>query len=368
MTNQRTFQVDSVPVCREKLRNAKGLHEILVAMKAHGVEGSGMNTTHPMFDPRMNPFLGAIHQAYQTHFPLVLSPDDVWTTIAQGFAMHVNENAEALRERFVGHEGKKDIVVDIPYSKGDPNLPWGNILAEFSRVLGENLGPKQRDLVVSNFSTTGVIEKAASEIVLMGAMQKYFGYVGRTLCGIPEITLLGTPEDWQSVKDRASALSEYDLGWWTEHLIPHLDQFVRASKGDVEKEFWKRIYKIEGGSGGPYISGWAVDLFPYFTKGSNGVKYVESPVRNRFLGGGNTSRFHGATTDVFPMGMTRVPWKWDYLGTMFDMEFLGGFVGISQDPDTFAVRPVLAWAVRDTTAEAPKVHRERGSFLPEFEF
>ena len=53
------------------------------------------------------------------------------------------------------------------------------------------------------------------------------------------------------------------------------------------------------------------------------------------------------------MGLTRVAWDWNYLGTMFDMEFLGGFVGYTQDPDTYALRPALGWAVRDTKAPTP---------------
>ena len=31
----------------------------------------------------------------------------------------------------------------------------------------------------------------------------------------------------------------------------------------------------------------------------------------------------------------------------FDMEFLGGFVGVGQDEETLAVRPEIGWAVRE---------------------
>ncbi|MFN6483910.1 MULTISPECIES: DUF4419 domain-containing protein [unclassified Nostoc] len=31
------------------------------------------------------------------------------------------------------------------------------------------------------------------------------------VCGIPEITLLGTVEDWQSISDRVQIMAEYDL-------------------------------------------------------------------------------------------------------------------------------------------------------------
>lgn len=41
----------------------------------------------------------------------MLTPDAIWLTLAQGFALHVNENAEALRDRFVRHDGRKTLVV-----------------------------------------------------------------------------------------------------------------------------------------------------------------------------------------------------------------------------------------------------------------
>src|SRR5262245_50441118 len=40
-----------------------------------------------------NAFLRAVHAAYALHYPLVLTPDAVWLSIAQGFAAHVNVNA-----------------------------------------------------------------------------------------------------------------------------------------------------------------------------------------------------------------------------------------------------------------------------------
>ena len=362
-----TFKVSPVKMNREAIGKAVSPADLFIRANEHGVEGLGVNTTHDLYLAHMNPFVGTIHRAYSDHYPLVLSPDDVWTVIAQGFATHVNENAEALRSRFVAHEGTVDLVVDLPFAKGGANNPWETALATFSERIAAHVGTKQRDLVVGNFTTTGPVERASSEIVLMGAMKKFFGYVGRTLCGIPEITLLGTPADWKSVRDRASAMGEYDLAWWTKSLIPVLDQFVAASQGNVEKAFWEGMYKVSHESGGPHISGWVNNLFAYHAEGYNGVSYVKTPVRNPYFGE-RMSRSHGPTTDAFPMGMCRVPWKWNYLGTMFDMEFLGGFAGIAQDPETRAVRPALAWAVRDPSARTPpKEKLVRGS-LPDFEF
>ncbi|MBC8138507.1 MAG: DUF4419 domain-containing protein, partial [Fibrella sp.] len=59
----------------------------------------------------LHSFVDAALTAFNFHHPLVLSPDMIWLLIAQGFALHVNANAEAMRHRFVAHEGKKDILI-----------------------------------------------------------------------------------------------------------------------------------------------------------------------------------------------------------------------------------------------------------------
>jgi hypothetical protein len=41
---------------------------------------------------------------------------------------------------------------------------------------------------------------------------------------------------------------------------------------------------------------------------------------------------------------------WNYLGIRFDYEFLAGFVGVTQDARTLAIRPKIGWAVRPAAA------------------
>ena len=76
-------------------------------------------------------------------------------------------------------------------------------------------------------------------------------------CGIPEITLEGTVEDWKVLREKALSLGDYGLQWWVEALEPVLDQFVAAASGSIDREFWCRIWPI------PYVTGWILTLFPY---------------------------------------------------------------------------------------------------------
>ena len=199
-----TFAVSDVPVARDRKAPldrqatlAKLLHQPVEALS----EGAG-RLVHAS---DANAFAEAVQIAFIEHRPLVLSPDAVWLCLANGFALHVNEHHAALRERFVRHEGRLELVVNRPdFELGRPN-PWPEVFAAFGGAIAAHVG-KLRDLVVADFSTTGPVERAASEIALMDGFQAYFEYVMRIGCGIPSITLLGTPDDWRSIRARAATL------------------------------------------------------------------------------------------------------------------------------------------------------------------
>lgn len=283
-----------------------------------------------------NPFVGAAHLAFAEHYPLTLSPDDVWLCIAQGFAAHVDLHAENLRHHFVQHEGQAEItVIRDNFVKGSPTNDWQGVFGEFSNQIAKFVG-KKRDLVVADFSTTGAVEKAASEVVLMSAMKHYFKYVVLTRCGIPSITLLGTPDDWRSVRVRAGVLAEFGLEHWTRWLLPALDQFVAAAEGNADRAMWSSFYKYESRSGGDTVSGWINALFPYLRERGN-TKLVPNP---DIAGRG----FHGPTLASFASGMSIAPFTWQYLGTPYPMDFAAGFVAVSYQGG--GVRPAIGWAVR----------------------
>jgi uncharacterized protein DUF4419 len=58
----------------------------------------------------------------------------------------------------------------------------------------------------------------------------------------------------------------------------------------------------------------------------------------------------GFSAGSFPIGLAKVPFRWNYLERFFDMEFLGGFVGVAQDQETLTLRPEIGWAVREASA------------------
>ncbi len=74
--------------------------------------------------------------------------------------------------------------------------PWSEVLDDFSSQIRRHVGDKTHDLLTLTFSTTGPVERAAAQIVLMNCFKDYFVPFMTILCGIPSITLEGTVDDW----------------------------------------------------------------------------------------------------------------------------------------------------------------------------
>lgn len=332
-----TFPVEAVKRGQRKHQSAT-LASTLKKLVNRKIEAGGSNASDPFIAWGAHPLLGAVHLAYDGHYPLILRPDDVWLALTQGLALHIEANAEMLRKQFVSHEGQATLVVRRDaFVKGSSENNWPGAFSEFSDQIAAYIG-KKRDLIVQLFSTTGPIERAASEIVLMDAMKSYFRYEVHTLCGIPEITLLGTPDDWKSIHRRVEVFTEFDLGWWTANILPVLDEFIAASEGSVNKDFWKFIYKDEHGSGNASITGWINTLFPYIQDWHT-KQYTVRNVRMR-------DWRDGPANDKFPSGVSKVPFLWKYFEQQFEMEFLGGFVGVAQN-EAGVIYPAIGWGVCD---------------------
>jgi hypothetical protein len=136
-------------------------------------------------------------------------------------------------------------------------------------------------------------------------------------------------------------LGEFDLSWWTDALLPIVSEFVDASKGKIDTTFWENIYKRNDSSGGPHITGWITQLFPY-------VQLHGKTARNSQIGKDQSKRrscFDGMTSDQFPSGLSVAPFVWEYYADNLPMEFVGGFLGVKQEDD-LSLKPALGWAVR----------------------
>ncbi len=281
-------------------------------------------------------FFKGMYKAYADHRPFVLSPDMVWLLICQGFARHVNAQPEKMRDYFVNFSGRLSLVVHVneEFTLDNPDAPWETVFPQFTEQIGKYTGGELIELLTSDFSTTTAIEKVASEITIMESMKSYFEYVLVMVgCGIPEITLTGTTQDWQKVLDKTRRLAKYDLAWWTSELEPILKGFVKASQGKVDKGFWKEMFKYHTLKkyGAPTIvDGWIVRFFPY---DKDGKRFNLKEIRKM---------------DALPDEIVKVDLT--YIDVIEDkkipLELWAGFVGLDQDAEHFTLTPKIGWMLR----------------------
>jgi hypothetical protein len=367
-----TFAVDPVTIGQELLPTEKAYVSI---EKLLGTAIESCDTYHVdvVEQPGFHSLIAAAHLAYQHHFPLVLSPDVLWLTLVQGLANHVNNHAEEMRSRLVPHEGEKLIQVRRDdFVKGSPENPWPEVWPHFSSAIKKSIGLENHTLILNDFSTTGPTERAASEVVLMDCVQSYFDYEFHTLCGIPEITLEGTVEDWEKIHQKVKQLEQFDFKWWTDDVRQITAEFVQAAKGHPNQPFWQAAYKQQHSSGGPYTNGWLMRLLPYLKE-----RYYKSDCftpwqttrRNPWVGKSLLQKaglFEGVTDSQLPASASQVPFVWEYLETKFNYQFIAGVLTVAQDKESRAIRPRIGWAVRQTRQDM-KRHGNMGCQLVEEE-
>ncbi len=294
-------------------------------------------------------FISGMREAYWHHRPITLSPDMIWVLIAQGFSHYVNANAEALRDRMVDFEGKKELtcICDV---ESIEQIDWEKTVDSFSIKIAENTKGDIAEIIKADFSTTTQIERIASEITLMSAVKDYFVFTAAMIgCGIPYVVLEGTPNDWQRVYDKAMQLRDYDLEWWIDELEPVLRQIVASSKGEVDKRFWRNMFRVHTKEvyGSPEcLDGWMAKFFPY-------DRYEERlPLDTLYLN----------NIDRLPDEMVKVDARVFNMTTGEDIpvELWAGFVGLAQNNENYMLTPKMGWMVRvkDVGNEVQKLKME----------
>jgi hypothetical protein len=170
-----------------------------------------------------------------------------------------------MRHLFVTHEGKKELILEVPPIPLS-EIDAGNFALRMTCLVEENIvDPKLRAWIMPNFTTTKDTDRAVAAIVKMGTLQRYFEYVMSRGCGFPSVTLLGKKRDWEDMLRRVRELHRYgeEAKEWSLLLIPLIENMIKSfDSPDSEevKNFWLRACYKAGidGSGADIetISGW----------------------------------------------------------------------------------------------------------------
>ena len=303
-----------------------------------------------------NPLIAAAFLAFKQHYPLVLSPDMIWLTILQGVAQHVQNNAESLRKRLVRHETKIELVVQTNLNSLPANdLEMLMVAGEFVTRISQHVPVDKQFLFQTQFSTTSDIDRIAASVALMDTFQPYFDYVLMCICGIPSVTLEGSPEDWSLLKSKVECLgaTDLELSWWTKHLVPLCDQFVRAACGDIDRGHWQNLCKITASYGTEDLNGWLLEFIPYVRRSKSEPATLRNPVlelpdfEDPAPEDGASDKITSCTSDMLPSGLSRVPVKFmrpNSAGAE-TLEFVAGLVGVTQSSVDLSLRPLTGWAI-----------------------
>lgn len=293
-------------------------------------------------------FYKTLVDAYANHQSVTLSPDMVWLVICQGFARYVNAHAEELRPKLVNHEGKMDLVIETDKDLMTEEIDWPILINDFASQIDKHTKDNIAKTIVSDFSTTGSVERVASQITLMESVKSYFEYIVEYIaCGIPSITLDGSVEDWKRVREKTMQLKKYGLEKWIDSLDPILKEFILAADGKPNQIFWKSMIKkqsvdrLAGGGCSPEmptkLDGWLLKLFP----DENGVTLEEI-----------------SHTKDMPTEYVRVSFYYQVInpddGTIISrtpMELWAGFVGAKIDNENNMVTPMIGWFVSETKGD-----------------
>ena len=310
-------------------------------------------------------FFQTIVRAYAEHRPLVLSPDMVWLLISQGFARYVNAHSDELRDQIVSHTEKMDLVVETTKNLLYEDADWKKLIAGFAAQINEYTKGDVAKTITADFTTTGVTERIVSQVTLMETVKTYFDYVVHYMgCGIPSITLMGTPQDWQKVLEKTEQLEKYGMGDWFKSLKPILTEFIKASEGKPNQAFWQNMVKKENPDKlvgnkvcdfrkPTVLDGWMLKLFP----DENGLTLDQVPHIHEMPSERVYVDFRYQVIDI-ANGNVIVDTP---------MELIAGYIGTEVDTLTHALTPKMGWMVRqiesnEKIVESLKKKAEEDSF------
>jgi hypothetical protein len=168
----------------------------------------------------------------------------MWIVIMLFFSKYANDNAEQLREAFVHHEGKMNLVV---HTLVEDESDWDDFFEGIIRAIRDKTVKGVTENLECDFTSTDQFSTVLSTAIVMNTLKNYFNYlILRGGCGIVNIHMGGTLEDWEKLEKKLSYLRQFDVNGklksYVDRLLPVLEQFTETYKGHPHIEFWNNLY------------------------------------------------------------------------------------------------------------------------------
>lgn len=256
-----------------------------------------------------NGFLAALHASFAEHLPLRIDPDDIWLVFLSQVSLLINKYPEKYRDSFVNIQESNEIIVRhdgllLDESVTTSSTKWEEIFPVFEKEMNKRM---KIDMNLK-FTTTTNVRYTASQIMIMGSMKNYFQYVVQTCCGIPEVRIGGSVEDWSSLKHKINDICTRIFSKdWKPKFGNFIEESIKVINGNPDPDFWEKLYHFDGGGGsgtGPSTTGYVNNLFPLDKEGGLGLSF-------------NNKR----STETFPELTGYVPFIWEYFKGPFTKTF-----------------------------------------------
>ena len=379
---------DEIPCCKTQLDEAN-LSEILKSICGGRMPHTSMKFSTRVVQPYglqgmfQHALVSAVHTAWVGNYPLVLTPDVIWTAIQQGYAKNgsftgpdktsVPDTNTATGPVSISTSSTQSLRIQVGSNALGTDNYWHDVFQGFSKKIKE----ADPSTCTPSFSTSDPQERAVAHLSLMNACG-YAGYVYEPTYGIPTITVTGTKEDWTLLCDNALTLASKctNAQDWSEVLKPVLDQFISAASGEFDQKFWRSIYHCFGVKYKNTLntfgaveeqfaesSGWIFALLPFLRVAgiefaynydmnvSKYLKQIKDHVQNDTPVNISYIQQPGIRSDFIPSGIVTTFATYDDLKNCIggnyrpQSKFYSGFMVVGQEDQTMAIHPEIGWAV-----------------------
>ena len=234
-------------------------------------------------------FLSAVVHSYNNHYILQTCPDDWWYTIicqisstieragdrtGSGYRSKSEEKLK-LGQFLASHEVRDPLkarMSGVPLREFDYSSVFGDVAEQ---IKGSVTVPELAEVVQADFSTSTPSHVLESEITLRSAIQNHFQFEIYFMCGIPQVEMMGTEDDWRKLKTKFLRLKDILapveenfvlFGNWWNNVETILKKLIDTYVGKPDREWWSRIfYKEKAWDSGPpvdwYLRGWFITDF-----------------------------------------------------------------------------------------------------------
>ena len=298
-----------------------------------------------------NGLLNTIFHAYNEHIPIKFRPDDIWLSILISCGKYICANYNSFKTKIVNHDGIIDLILKLDDDpKDNPNL-WLDITNKLLDKIKEHTKSDITEWYLPNFSTTTDKDRFISNFVFMSTLKKSFNYGGCCDCGLPQVTLEGTRDDWINLIEKVKWMYNFNdniINNWCKLLRPVLDNFVSAYDNIIDPSFWQRIctYITRGSAGETYFKGWFLVFSPF----SKNMEYM----LNDFDKVQETNIYANVEDDKICDATMDVNFDLDYFGTKYKYTLFGGMTGTQYNESTNVLYPCCDYIIiktREATTE-----------------